>query len=93
MRSLRPRRLQRVVALPELGGGEAGMCGLNIGSTHPVVFPAEVFEVLQRAEHFDIGRGFPPQYAQQIPGAGGLPPVFDPLAMRVLVGFRGLGWW
>jgi hypothetical protein len=25
--------------------------------------------------------------------AVGLPPVFDPPAMRVLVGFRGLGWW
>jgi len=26
-------------------------------------------------------------------GQLGLPPVFDPLAMRVFVGFRGLGWW
>ncbi len=25
--------------------------------------------------------------------AAGLLPVFDPLAMRVLVGFRGLGGW
>ena len=27
------------------------------------------------------------------PDEAGLPPVFDPLAMRVSVGFRGLGWW
>ena len=27
------------------------------------------------------------------PWPPGLPPVFDPLAMRVFVGFRGLGWW
>ena len=54
-------------------------------------------DVLLLGNH-DAAYLFPNLDALYCPGftkakASGLPPVFDPLAMRVSVGFRGLGWW
>lgn len=50
---LLPRRLLRVVALPKLGAREAGVDRV-IGHTQPVIFPADVFEVCEWAQHFDV---------------------------------------
>ncbi len=50
-----------------------------------VALMAQVAEAVQHAhQNGIIHRDLKPS---------GLPPVFDPLAMRVVVGFRGLGWW
>ena len=57
------------------------------------IFAFNDFRKKDTPSFVDHGRGG--QHTSFSPAADtcGLPPVFDPLAMRVSVGFRGLGWW
>ena len=53
----------------------------------------EAKDVIRILDEAVAARGCVPEYIRSDNGPDGLPPVFDPLAMRVFRGFRGLGCW